>query len=283
MNRIWQEFFGRGLVLTSEDFGIQGASPTHPKLLDFLASEFMSSNWDVKALQRRIVLSSTYQQASTYRPELTSLDPENELLARQNSLRLSGETIRDSALATSGLLSAKMGGPGVRPPQPESVTLEAFGSHPWDVSKDEDRYRRAVYTFVLRTTPFAQTAVFDAPSPQSPCARRERSNTPLQALTLLNDEVFFEAAQHLARQIDTEPEDDLDRINKLFTVCLQRLPEREEASLLQQLLAENRTFFKSHPELIDATVGRENAALNTAAWVHTCSVMMNLHEFITRD
>ena len=283
VNRIWQEFFGRGLVLTSEDFGIQGASPTHPKLLDFLASEFMSSNWDVKALQRRIVLSSTYQQASTYRPELTSLDPENELLARQNSLRLSGETIRDSALATSGLLSAKMGGPGVRPPQPESVTLEAFGSHPWDVSKDEDRYRRAVYTFVLRTTPFAQTAVFDAPSPQSPCARRERSNTPLQALTLLNDEVFFEAAQHLARQIDTEPEDDLDRINKLFTVCLQRLPEREEASLLQQLLAENRTFFKSHPELIDATVGRENAELNTAAWVHTCSVMMNLHEFITRD
>ena len=176
-----------------------------------------------------------------------------------------------------------MGGPGVRPPQPESVTLEAFGSHPWDVSKDEDRYRRAVYTFVLRTTPFAQTAVFDAPSPQSPCARRERSNTPLQALTLLNDEVFFEAAQHLARQIDTEPKDDLDRINKLFTVCLQRLPEREEASLLQQLLAENRTFFKSHPELIDATVGRENAELNTAAWVHTCSVMMNLHEFITRD
>ena len=282
-NRMWHEFFGRGLVLTSEDFGIQGASPTHPKLLDYLASEFINSNWDVKALQRRIVLSSTYQQASTYREQLAGLDPENELLARQNSLRLSGETIRDAALAASGLLSSKMGGMGVRPPQPESVTLEAFGSHPWDVSDGEDRYRRAVYTFVLRTTPFAQTAVFDAPSPQSPCARRERSNTPLQALTLLNDEVFFEAAQHLATQIAKEPEDDTHRINKLFSICLQRLPGPEEAILVQQLLTDNRMFFKSHPGLIEATVGQGNAEANTAAWVHTCSVMMNLHEFITRD
>lgn len=283
VNRIWHEFFGRGIVHTSEDFGIQGSSPSHPKLLDYLAIEFMNSGWDVKALQRSIVMSATYQQSSKYRKELESTDPENELLARQNSLRLSGEAIRDSALAASGLLSSRMGGPGVRPPQPESVTLEAFGSHPWTISDGEDRYRRAVYTFVLRTTPFAQTAVFDAPSPQSPCARRERSNTPLQALTLLNDEVFFEAAQKLAVWISNSSGELDTNINMLFMRCLQRLPDEKELSVLQLLLEEDTAFFESHPELIESTVGVPDSDSETAAWVHVCSVVMNLHEFITRD
>jgi hypothetical protein len=194
VNRFWQEFFGRGLVETSENFGKQGERPSHPELLDWLATEFRERGWSMKAVHRLIVTSAVYRQSSTARPELLTRDPHNRMLARQASLRLSAEQIRDAALAVSGLLNPALGGPSVYPPQPESVAKEGFENH-WTASQGRNRYRRGLYTFIQRTSPFAQNVLFDAPPLSRICTRRERSDTPLQALTLLNDEVFVEAAQ----------------------------------------------------------------------------------------
>ncbi|MEO1993976.1 MAG: DUF1549 and DUF1553 domain-containing protein, partial [Planctomycetaceae bacterium] len=172
VNRMWQELFGRGLVRTTEDFGARGERPSHPELLDWLASEFVRSGWDVKQLLRWIVTSATYRQSSAPRPELRTLDPQNTLLARQNALRVPAEMVRDLGLAASGLLYLKMGGPSVRPPQPERVTMEAFGQNDWKPSAAPERYRRGLYTFIIRTAPFAQSATFDAPNPNEICRRR---------------------------------------------------------------------------------------------------------------
>ena len=200
VNRLWQELFGRGLVATSGNFGVRGDRPSHPELLDWLAVEFMQQGWSVKNILRTMVLSETYQQSSSARPELDSLDPQNKLVARQVRLRLSGEAVRDSALAVSGLLNRTIGGPSVKPPQPESVSKEGYANS-WEPSLGADRYRRGLYTFIQRTSPFAQFVTFDLPDTSRSCTHRERSNTPLQALNLLNDPNFFEAAQALALRI----------------------------------------------------------------------------------
>ena len=191
INRMWQQFFGRGLVVTTEDFGTRGAAPSHPKLLDWLASEFIRTKWDVKVMHRLIVTSATYRQSSSPRSDLSKRDPNNVLLARQNSLRVPAETVRDIGLCVSGLLYPKLGGPSVKPSQPKRVTMEAFGLNDWRPSPAPDRYRRGLYTFVIRTAPFAQSAIFDSPNPNQTCTRRVRSNTPLQALTLLKRSGIF--------------------------------------------------------------------------------------------
>ncbi|NWF83157.1 MAG: DUF1553 domain-containing protein, partial [Bryobacteraceae bacterium] len=207
VNRLWQEFFGRGIVRTSEDFGTQGDRPTHPELLDWLAAEFVEQGWSVKKMVRLIVTSATYRQSSNTRPELAERDPENMLLARQSRVRLPAEALRDSALRASGLLNPAVGGPSVHPPQPAGVAeLVYAGSFKWKEDEGPARYRRGLYIHYQRTAPYPMLANFDAPDANVACSRRRRSNTPLQALNLLNDPVFYEAAQAMALRVLDEAE-----------------------------------------------------------------------------
>ncbi len=200
VNRAWQAFFGTGLVPTSSDFGTQGDPPTHPELLDWLATEFVEQGWSLKKLHRLIVTSATYRQRSQFTPELLERDPHNALLARGPRQRVNAETVRDIMLRISGLLTPKLYGQSVYPPQPDSVSALAYGGASWPVSTGEDRYRRSLYTFSKRTAPFAAFTVFDAPTGETCIARRNRSNTPLQALTLLNDEMYLEMSRALAKR-----------------------------------------------------------------------------------
>ena len=290
VNRMWQEFFGRGIVATSEDFGARGEPASHPQLLDWLAAEFIESGWSVKTMHRLIVTSSTYRQASVPRPKLAVCDQNNRLLSRQNSLRVTAEAIRDQTLAVSGLLSRKIGGPSVKPPQPLRVIMEAFDNKQWQASSGSDRYRRSVYTFAIRTAPFAQSAIFDAPNPNETCTRRERSNTPLQALTLLNDEVFFEAAQALAARImrveNTAPDFD-SRIQAVFRLCLLRNPTVEEKQRLIDFFHVYRDVLRNDPQSTKAMLTSDLLsgfdAVEAAAWTGVSSVLLNVHEFITRN
>ncbi|MBX9791801.1 MAG: PSD1 and planctomycete cytochrome C domain-containing protein [Pirellulales bacterium] len=201
VNRVWQRYFGRGLVDTDNDFGTQGTAPTHPELLDWLAGEFVARGWSLKALHRLIVTSATYRRSSHARPDLVDIDPENKLLARQNRVRLEAENIRDVMLAASGLLTDKIGGPSVFPPQPPGVMELAQIKRDWKPSEGADRYRRGMYTYFWRSTPHPLLKLFDAPDANAACTRRNRSNTPVQALTLLNDEAFYECAQALAARV----------------------------------------------------------------------------------
>jgi hypothetical protein len=286
VNRAWQELFGVGIVRTSEDFGTQGDLPTHPDLLDWLASEFRNRGWSRKALHRLIVTSATYRQSSRARPELQERDPDNRWLARQRNLRLSAEQIRDTTLAVSGLLSRKVGGPSVFPPQPEVVTRESFANK-WPVSEGADRYRRGLYTYIQRLSPFAQGVTFDAPSPGLTCTRRERSNTPLQALTLLNDPVFFEAARALAVRVHRDqPGAVRQRIDHAFRLCLARGPTKREARRLLSYYRQQLALLQGEPgsaEQLFPHQIRDVPPAEGAAWVGLCSVLLNLHEFITRD
>ena len=288
VNRLWQKFFGRGLVMTTEDFGTRGELPSHPKLLDWLASEFLRSGWDVKALHRLIVTSATYRQSSDSRRDLKTRDPNNVLLARQNSLRVSSETVRDLGLAVSGLLYAKMGGASVKPPQPERVTMEAFGYNDWQPSPAPECYRRGLYTFIIRTAPFAQSTTFDSPNPNEICTRRERSNTPLQALTLLNDPVFFEMAQAMAdRVLRQNLKSDAERIDFAFRLCISRTPNLNEKQRTIDYLSSQLDLFATKPdaakELVNYEFKQGTPRHVAAAWTNLCSVLLNLHEFITRD
>ena len=274
VNRMWQEFFGRGIVTTPDDFGTRGAKPTHPQLLDWLSREFFDSGWNVKATYRKIVCSATYRQSSRPRPELVELDPGNSLLARQNSLRVPAETVRDSILQVSGLLSTSSGGPGVYPAQDERVTMEAFGSNTWTTSKGADQYRRSIYTFIQRTSPFAQAITFDAPSPQRICARRDRSNTPMQALTLLNDPALIQISQAFAESLHlSNAKSDRERIGLAFRQCLTRSATNDELDRLEKYVEQQR--------------GASHASAQTTsgppAWADLASVLINLHEFIVRD
>jgi hypothetical protein len=204
VNRAWNEFFGRGLVKTAEDFGKQGEKPSHPELLDWLAAEFMENGWSQKHLHKTIVMSATYRQSSKVRPELATKDPENVLLARQSRVRLPAETLRDQALAVSGLLNDDIGGRSFKPPQPVGVAELGYGGRKWELSPGRERYRRGLYIHFQRTTPYPMLMNFDAPDMSVACSRRSRSTTPLQALNLLNDEVFFEAAKALAWRVAEE-------------------------------------------------------------------------------
>lgn len=289
VNRVWQEFFGRGLVRTSDDFGTRGERPSHPELLDWLATWFIESGWDVKALHRLIVTSATYRQSSRPRAALQSRDPHNVYLARQHSLRVPAETIRDMGLAVSGLLYPKLGGPSVKPPQPASVTMEAFGNHAWKPSPPPECYRRGLYTFIIRTAPFAQTATFDAPNPNEVCVRRGRSNTPLQALTLLNDPLFFEMARAMAHRVLAQNlTSDDQRVDFAFRLCMARSPSPTERQRLSMYLAsQKRTVVAAKPQAVRRLAGEPiddgRVERQETAWTNLCSVLLNLHEFITRD
>jgi mono/diheme cytochrome c family protein len=229
MNRVWQQYFGRGIVETENDFGLQGTPPSHPELLDWLAVEFMERKWSLKEMHRLIVTSHTYRQSSSDRPEVREKDPNNYLLARQQRLRLDAEIVRDVALAASGLLSPKIGGPPVYPPIPEGVMGVGQVKRAWTVSKGEDKFRRGLYTFVYRASPPPSLNVFDAPDGFSSCTRRIRSNTPLQALTLMNDSGFFEFATALEKIIQK------DGIETAFRRCTSRPPKPDELAILKKL------------------------------------------------
>jgi hypothetical protein len=248
VNRIWQQYFGVGLVETENDFGLVGTPPSHPELLDWLACEFRARGWSLKALHRLIVSSETYKQRSVRRPDIQEVDPLNRLLARQQRLRLDAEGVRDVALAASGLLAPAIGGPPVFPPIPAGVTDQGQVKHKWPVSTGDDRHRRALYTFRFRASPVPALAVFDAPDGQLTCTRRGRSNTPLQALTLLNDAAFFEFAGGLEKVIRAEG------IEAAFVRCTSRRPAAEELSILARLdpLDQARVLLN-----LDETITRE--------------------------
>ncbi|HZV08084.1 MAG TPA: PSD1 and planctomycete cytochrome C domain-containing protein [Gemmataceae bacterium] len=266
VNRTWQRYFGLGLVETENDFGTQGLPPSHPELLDWLATEFRDRGWSMKHMHRLIVTSATYRQSSRHRPELATIDARNRLLARQNRLRLDAEVVRDMALTASGLLNRAIGGPSVYPPQPKGVYAFTQVPRNWQASSGPNRYRRGMYTYFWRSAPHPDLTVFDAPEALSTCTRRNRSNTPLQALTLLNDQGFYEFAQALAARILREGQsDDGERIAYAFRLCLGRQPNEREHQALERLLQ------------------RQDEAKPLDAWTSVARVLLNLDEFITRE
>jgi hypothetical protein len=283
-NQLWMRLFGEGLVRSAGDFGVRGEAPTHPELLDLLASQLSESGWSRKALLRAILGSATYKQSSATRPELADLDPLNKLLARQNRLRVEGEVVRDLHLAASGLLSRKIGGPSVFPPMPpEIASLSYAGNFRWTESTGEDRYRRGMYTFFKRTSPYPDLITFDCPDANVANVRRSVSNTPLQALTTLNAQTFAEAAQALAKnclnQTGTDQATDEVRMDRLFETCLLRRPENGEAAGLLSLLRSARTAFQNQPSAAQKLGGTPEIA----AWTTVARVVLNTDEFITRE
>ena len=260
VNRQWQAFFGRGLVTSLEDLGYQSDPPTHPELLDWLATELVREGWSMKKLHRLIVTSATYKQGSKITPEHIQKDPKNLYLARGSRFRLDAEVIRDGALRAAGLLSVKMGGPGVYPPQPASITTEGtYGKVEWKTSEGEDRYRRSLYTFIKRTAPFAMATTFDAPTGEACLAKRDVSNSPLQALTLLNDTMFLEAAQALSKRALTEAQSDEARLQVVFRHCVTRPATTDEMALLRSFLNKQRALNPDDAQLWTAVA---RAALN---------------------
>jgi hypothetical protein len=290
VNRFWEQIFGIGLVRTSEDFGMQGDLPTHPELLDWLATEFMAQKWDVKAFLKMLVTSATYRQSSRVTPELQERDLENLLLARGPRSRMPAEVIRDQALAVSGLLSRKMYGPPVRPPQPSLGLTAAFGSSlDWKTSEGEDRYRRGLYIEWRRTNPYASMATFDAPNREVCSLRRPRSNTPLQALVTLNDPVYVEAAQALGRQMAQHSGSTKDKARFGFRLCVARPPRDGELSKLVGFYEEALASYASKPEAAKQMAGELSAAgaedgesAGLAAWAAVGNVLLNLDEMLMR-
>jgi hypothetical protein len=282
VNRQWQAFFGTGLVKTLDDFGFQGEMPSNQELLDWLAVDFMDQGWSMKKLHRLIVTSATYKQSSKLTPELLEKDPQNRLLARGPRVRVEGEMIRDLSLSAAGVLSHKMYGPSVRPPQPNSVTEAAYGGMSWDVSQGEDRYRRGLYIFAKRSAPFASSITFDAPTGEACIARRENANTPLQSLVLLNDEVFFEAAQILGKKVAALSATPEEKVRHAFQRCLTRPPEASEVGTLV-------TFYKRQLERIakgELKTGELMPAGSTddeTAWMTVARILLNLDETITKN
>jgi hypothetical protein len=291
MNRIWAQYFGRGLVETSEDFGIQGEPPTHPKLLDWLATEFIRQNWSLKAMHRLIVTSATYRQSSHVTPALHERDPFNRLFARAPRFRMDGEMVRDNVLAISGLLNPKIGGPSVFPYQPDGVWNNPYSGDKWVTSKNGEQYRRGLYTFWRRTAPYAELVAFDAPSREVCTERRPRTNTPLQALATLNDKPFVEAAAALARRMMTEVTGkDADRARYGFRLCVARLPSHAELDQLLALYRENLEEYQKDPTAAKAMAksglpqpSKEMNPAELAAWTVIANVLLNLDETVTKS
>ena len=290
VNRLWESIFGIGIVRTSEDFGLQGEAPSHPELLDYLATEFVRERWDVKHMLKLMVTSAAYRQSSRVTPELVAEDPDNRLLARGPRFRLSAETIRDQALFVSGLLSPKMYGPPVKPPQPKLGLSAAFGSATdWDTSAGEDRYRRALYTTWRRSNPYPSMATFDAPNREVCTVRRDRSNTPLQALVTMNDPVYVEAAQALARRMVAAGPTAEERVKRGFELCVSREPTKAEMAKIVELFENARLRYAYSPQdalnvatkpIGEAPKGVELADL--AAWTVVGNVLLNLDETLMK-
>jgi hypothetical protein len=288
VNRIWQHYFGVGLVDTSDNFGLQSTPPSHPELLDWLAAEFVEHGWSAKHIHRLIVNSATYLQSSGQRLELVERDPQNRLLARQNRLRLDAETIRDTSLAAGGILNMTIGGPSIFPHQPEGIMVGRADGTQWVASPGSGRLRRGLYVHLWRLTPHPYFRLFDAPDAVESCARRPNSNTPLQALTLLNDPWFVEAAVALANRVMTERSNDADdqRLDWLFQTCTGRQPSTEEAQILIGLLTTQRQRLAQDPVRAATIVARQDEpeqVVGQAAWTAVARAVLNTDEFITRE
>ena len=291
VNRYWAQLFGTGIVATEEDFGTQGELPSHPELLDWLAVRYMELGWNTKAMLKLIVTSATYRQSSRVTAELLGADPRNRLLARAPRVRLEAEMVRDQALALSGLLSPKIGGPSVFPPQPEGLWQAAFnGQRTWAASHGTDKYRRALYTFWRRTVPYPSMATFDAPSREICAIKRVRTNTPLQAFVTLNDPVYVEAAQALARRIVAEGGSNLDdHVRFALQLCLCRQPRPEQLEQLIELYQGELVRYRKNREAAVALATEPLGALPSgmdpaelAAWTTVANVLLNLDGVLTK-
>lgn len=293
VNRVWMRYFGRGLVETEDDFGTQGTPPTHPELLDWLGRRFMQDGWSLKKLHRLIVTSATYRQSSNARPDLVEKDPRNLLLARQERLRLEAEIVRDAALCASGLLDRTLGGPPVRPPQPEGVYAFTQSANKWDADTGPERFRRALYTRFYRSAPYPLFSTFDAPDFQLTCTRRPRSNTPLQALTLANDIAFLEMARGFAAQLAREDSDAAAgecitkrRIRRAFLLGLCRHPSEAELATLSDFAIRQAARFAENPMEAAALAPQPFAGLSaadSAALVNVARALFNTDNFIARE
>lgn len=289
-NQIWAHLFGAGLVRSVNDFGSRGEVPSHPELLDWLAITYRDDlKWSRKKFLKAILLSATYRQSSAHRADIASIDPLNTLLSRQSRLRVEGEIVRDLALQAGGLLSPKVGGPSVFPPMPPDLAkLSYANSFSWTNSEGEDRYRRGMYTFFKRTIPHPSLMTFDCPDANLACVNRSISNTPLQALTLLNNEVFVESCQGLARRLlGAEAKDDAGRLAQAFRLCLAREPSAAEVARLSLVLDDARKYYRAQPKDAEQLVGKNGAKgvaiEENAAWIVTARILLNLDEFITRE
>ena len=292
VNRLWQQLFGVGIVETPEDFGTQGAYPSHPELLDWLAVDFVESGWDVKKLLKTIVMSQTYRQSSRVTAEQMARDPQNRLLARGPRIRLDAETIRDSALAVSGLLERQLGGPSVFPYHPPGLWQEINNRPGYSRVYKQDQganiYRRSLYTFWKRTVPPPSLATFDAPGREYCVVRRSRTNTPLQAFVMLNDPQFVESARHLGGRMFRHAESDIERLQHGYSIAFARQPSDRELKILLRTLAERRLQYANNPEdaaailsVGDTPMPEENRGEH-AAWATIGRILLNLSEFITK-
>jgi hypothetical protein len=301
-NHIWNHLFGRGLVATLNDFGTRGERPSHPELLDWLAVTFMSPansqpstlnsqpgcGWSRKAMIKLIVTSATYRQSSNLRPDLLERDPNNILLARQSRLRLEAENVRDLYLAASGLLNPAIGGPSIRPPLPADIAALGYANGvKWKESDGAEKYRRGMYIFFQRTVPYPMLMTFDAPDSNVTCTRRERSNTPLQALALLNDPVFFECAQALGKRVAAESGAPGQRLKRAFELCLSREPTKAEMNRIVKLYDDELRLVQLRPESAAKILGEKGESndgmVEKATLVALSRVIMNLDEFVTRE
>jgi hypothetical protein len=289
-NRLWEAIFGLGLVRTTEEFGSQGEPPSHPELLDWLALDFMANKWDMKGFVKTLVMSAAYRQSSRVTPEALEADPENRLLSRGPRFRLAAETVRDQALAVSGLLNPQMHGPSSRPFQPAFGLSAAFGSAlDWKTSTGADRFRRGLYTEWRRSSPYPSMVTFDAPNREVCTLRRNRSNTPLQALVTLNDPVYIEAAQALARTLAVEGETPAEKIRAGFRRVLARVPAESETRPLVTLYQESRKTYAAAPDRAAALIkNAENSQpanvppAELAAWTTVANVLLNLDETLMK-
>jgi hypothetical protein len=291
VNRYWAQLFGTGIVETEEDFGTQGELPSHPELLDCLATEYVRLKWDTKALLRVIVTSATYRQSAKVTPELVAKDPHNRLLARGPRFRLEAEMVRDQALQVSGLLTRKMHGPSVYPPQPPGLWQAAFnGQRTWATSTGEDKYRRGLYTFWRRTIPYPSMATFDAPSREVCAVRRIRTNTPLQAFVTLNDPVYVEASQALARRIVKEGGASVEeRASFGLRLVLARPPIDDQVKKVVALYESEREHYRKDAKAAQAMatdpLGPLPAGMEAddlAAWTVIANVLLNLDGVLTK-
>jgi hypothetical protein len=295
VNRYWQQVFGTGLVKTSFDFGSQGEVPSHPELLDWLAVEFRDQGWDVKAIVRLMVCSAAFRQSSQVSAELWKRDPENRLYARGPRVRLDAEQIRDNALSVSGLMQVEMGGRGVKPYQPPNIwePVGFVGSNTHDYQQDHGAalYRRSIYSFLKRTAPPPFMSNFDAPSREALCMRRERSNTPLQALQTMNDVQHFEAARAMAERLLSEEGATCgERITFAYRLVLARTPQGEELSIAERSLNKYLTKYAQNPEQAQQIVhngesvpSAKYAVPELAAYTMLANLILNLDETLMRN
>lgn len=291
-NRHWAAFFGTGIVKTLDDFGLQGDPPSHPDLLDWLAVRLRTDDaWSIRTLHKRIVCSATYRQSGNVNRAAAAVDPENRLLSYSPRFVLDAEIIRDQLLLAAGVLSPDIGGPPVRPPQPDGVTEAAYGKPKWNADEGQARFRRSLYTFAKRTAPFAMFATFDAPSGEACIARRNRSNSPLQALTMLNDTMLMEIAQKSGRRIAQQSlNDDAARLTELFRRTIVRTPTAKESEVFLEYLNKRRSDFRAWPDscrrfggtAITDDVSTEEA-VETAAWTAVSRALFGLDETLTRE